>query len=155
LSDKGGDFAEDAASNLDRLRNKTLSEVLCARLGTRLTKYGIHSNHFTAKFVRNNMERAVTIMKLHKLHKSERSLISAKDSESFFVPDMDCGEPFVHEEVNSNSRFQNIGAYLMKDSERGFMIRAGSTTTSFAKRLVEHFNCRCRQKIQTLFFISQ
>jgi hypothetical protein len=35
LSDKGGDFAGDAASNLDRLRNKTLSEVLCARLGTR------------------------------------------------------------------------------------------------------------------------
>jgi hypothetical protein len=29
----------------------------------------------------------------------------------------------------------------MKDSERGFMIRAGSTTTSFAKRFVEHFNC--------------
>jgi hypothetical protein len=112
LSDKGGDFAEDAASNLDRLRNKTLSEVLCARLGTRLTKYGIHSNHFTAKFVRNNMERAVTIMKLYTLHKPERSLISAKDSESFFVPDMDCGEPFVHEEVNSagNSRFRNIGA---------------------------------------------
>jgi hypothetical protein len=29
----------------------------------------------------------------------------------------------------------------MKDSEKGFMIRAGSTTTSFAKRLAEHFNC--------------
>jgi hypothetical protein len=29
----------------------------------------------------------------------------------------------------------------MKDSERGFAIRAGSRTTSFAKRLVEHFNC--------------
>ena len=104
----------------DRLRNKTLSEDLCARrLGTRLTKYGIHSNHdFKAKFVRNNtMERAVTIMKLYKLRKPERSLISAKDSESFFVPVMDCGEPFVHGEVNSNSRFQNIGAYLMMDSE--------------------------------------
>jgi hypothetical protein len=56
------------------------------------------------------MEKALTIMKLHKLHKSERSLISAKDSESFFVPDVDCGEPFVHGEVKSNSRFQNIGA---------------------------------------------
>jgi hypothetical protein len=44
--------------------------------------------------------------------------------------------------VNSNSRFQNIGAYLKKDSSKGFMIRAGSTTTtSFAKRLAEHFDC--------------
>jgi hypothetical protein len=32
--------------------------------------------------------------------------------------------------------------YLKKDSSKGFMIRAGSTTTtSFAKRLAEHFDC--------------
>ncbi len=29
----------------------------------------------------------------------------------------------------------------MKGSESGFMIRAGSTTASFAKRLGGHFNC--------------
>jgi hypothetical protein len=38
-------------------------------------------------------------------------------------------------------RFQGIGAYLMEDSTRGYTIRAGSTTTSFAQRFKEHLKC--------------
>ena len=56
---------------------------------------------------------------------------------------MEVGEPFNHdgEEVNPKSQFENtIGAYLMKDSDSGDMIRAGSTTTYFGKRLREHGN---------------
>jgi hypothetical protein len=77
-------------------------------------------------------------MKLHKLYKPERMLVNAKHhSESLFDPDIDCGDPFVHGEVHSKSHFENIGAYLMKDSVYGIMIRAGSSTISFAKHL-EH-----------------
>jgi hypothetical protein len=47
---------------------------------------------------------------------------------------------FVHEEVNSNSRFVNIGAYLMKDSVSGIMLSADSTTKFLAKCLREHLN---------------
>ena len=44
------------------------------------------------------------------------------------------GDPFVHGEVYSNSQLDDIGAYLMKDSNRGIMISAGvSTTLSFTK----------------------
>jgi hypothetical protein len=142
LSNREANFAEDAATNVDKLRDETLSEVLCARLGTRHKEYGISPLHFTARFVRINMTRAVMILKLHKLYKDKQRLANANQSESLFVPDMDLGDPFVNGEVNStNSPFQNIGAYLMKDSGNGFMIRAGSTTTSFAKRLGEHFAC--------------
>jgi hypothetical protein len=67
------------------------------------------------------MERTATSMKLHGLYKSERRL--------------DSMYPFVHGEVYSNSQLDDIGAYLMKDNNRGIMIRApASTTLSFSKR---------------------
>jgi hypothetical protein len=49
--------------------------------------------------------------------------------------------------VNSNSRFENIGTYLMKDGIGGIMIRAGSTTTSLAKRLGKHTNSSKLRKV--------
>ena len=47
--------------NNHRLRKNTLYEVLSTRLGTYHKENGLKSTHFTAKFVRKNMERAATM----------------------------------------------------------------------------------------------
>ena len=144
LSNKEADFTENAATNVDRLRNNILSKVLFARLGAHLKQHALEAKHYTVNFIQKNMERAVTILKLHGFYQREERLKNATHTVSLFKSDMEVGEPFNHdgEEVNPKSQFENtIGAYLMKDSDRGDMIRAGSTTTSFGKRLREHLKC--------------
>lgn len=88
-----------------------------------------------------NIERACVILKLHELYPDDESLKYRQVEEYLFKIDKKCGDSFVYEEANSNSRFEGIGAYLMKDSTRGYTIRAGSTTTSFAQRFKEHLKC--------------
>ena len=141
LCNKEADFAENAATarNVDTLKNNILSKVLYARLGAHLKKHALESKHYTVNFIRKNMERAVTIMKLHGFYQRDRRLENVGHKDSLFKKDMDFGDSFNHGEVNPNSHFENkIGVYLMKDCESRDMIRAGSATTSFGVRLREH-----------------
>ena len=141
MCNKEADFAENAATagNVDTLKNNILSKVLYARLGAHLKKHALESKHYTVNFIRKNMKRAVTILKLHGFYQRDRRLENVGHKDSLFKKDMDFGDSFNHGEVNPNSQFENtIGAYLMKDCESGDMIRAGSTTTSFGRRLREH-----------------
>jgi len=143
LCNKDTDFAENAARDVDMLRNNIVYNVLKGRLGAHLKNHhALKFNHYTVNFIRKNMERAVAILKLHGFYRKEERLKIVDHKESLLKKDIDFGDSFDNGKDNPDSQFETtIGAYLMKDCDSGDMIRAGSTTTSFGKRLMEHLKC--------------
>jgi hypothetical protein len=139
----GDGVVENAVAKIEDLRDNTLAKILMLRYGVLLQHHPIRRNHFTVKFIENNVRRAAVILKMHELYPDDKELKNFRSSkDSLFKIDMSCGNHFVHEEPNSNdTRFKGIGAYIMADSKRGNTIRAGSTTTSFVQRLKEHWKC--------------
>jgi hypothetical protein len=139
----GDSVAENAVAKIEDLRDDTLARMLLLRHAVLLQHHPIRQNHFTVNFIEKNIKRAVVILKLHELYPDDNELKNFRSSkDSLFKIDMSCGKHFVHEEPSSNdARFKGIGAYIMVDTKRGNTIRAGSTTTSFERRLKEHWKC--------------
>ena len=117
-------------------RTVIVDQHIIPRYGVLLSKHNMDHNHYTVKFTMANIHRGVALLRMHgHLRENEKSLNYLTMNDELFKK----GFHLDSESLESNLEQSNDqGVYLYIDSNRDWIIRAGSTCTSFRKRHKEH-----------------
>ena len=137
---KGEEYEIDMISKIEDLNDNTLTEQhIKPRYGHRLTQHGLKRDHYTVRFTLANMQRAVVILKMHGHLREEHNLKMFNYNDDLFKNDFhDTAEKIIGRNVNNGEYKKEKGVYLYIDRNRNWVIRAGSTCTSFLQRHNEH-----------------